>query len=165
MGGSLSPPGSLILETTELEYTSATINAVGFDVVASWEYTLTSELGDGKEDGRNFKFNGAGNTFTIDYFNELMLFPIQHIDYMKDDVTRIRINSWEDLPSVSDSPEIVLMREDWKDLIEWTLTVTAIGTVSGMPSSVTDTYTIIVYANYDSSRNLLKGAVDARRHV
>ena len=154
----LVPAGGVLLETTELEYTSEIVTATGFSVVSSWAWSLSPSA----NEGVNFNFAGAGFLFTADYFSALGLFPLRQLDYLTPGRERVVINSFAELPPPAESPDIVYMEEDDKDLMEWELTVTATGLDAGSPAAATETYILRVFANYDTSKNELMEALNAR---
>ena len=152
---SLSPSSGYIIETTELVYTSSTISAVGFSSV-SWEWSLTEDYGtpSGAED-RNITITPSGMSLNVSYYDYIILFPIITIDYLTDgnSESRTSVTDWDDMTGESD---IVKMQEDGKSWCQWTLDVTATGTdTAGFPANTSGTYTIRVYSNYDTNRDVL----------
>lgn len=158
MPATLNPASGRVLDTIETELTSVSINAVGFSSVV-WTYSFTPT---GFE-GINFSFVPAGLVFTINYISDENLFPLEFIKYIDNERELQQVDSFADLPPVNESPYITLMREDDKDLIEWNLSVTASGTdINGNSATVTGNYEVVVKANYNTSKDLLTGAIDER---
>lgn len=161
---SLSPSSGDLIETTELEFVSENITA-DFEV-SDWSFDLIP-LGQATSGDQNFEFTDSGNTFTASYVNEIGLFPLQLIRYLDPGAMPFEVDNWDLLPPPSESPEITRMIEDTKDLLEWELIVTATGidtnVVPPAPVVIIGNYVLRVFANYDTSKDLLKQAVNERR--
>jgi hypothetical protein len=161
---SLSPAGGPLLETTELEFVTETITA-DFQV-DDWSFDLVP-ISPAPSGDANFSFSGAGSTFDASYISEVGLFPLQFIRYLDPSAEAFQVDDWDQLPDPSESPEVVKMIEDTKDLLDWQLIVTATGIDTNVappvPATVVGTYDLRVFANYDTSKELLKQAVEERR--
>lgn len=161
---SLSPSGGQLIETTELDFMTETITA-DFQVT-NWSFVL-APISPAPSGDVNFSFSGSGNTFNASYVSEAGLFPLQFIRYLDPNAQAFDVPSWDELPEPADSPEITKMIEDTKDLLDWTLTVTATGIDTNVappvPAVVVGTYDLRVFANYNTSKELLKQAVEERK--
>lgn len=158
----LDPDEGFLIQTTELSFVSGTITAVGFSEVSEWQWTLTPA----ENEDVNFTFTPSGMQFVVEYFSELDLFPIVEIRYLDPQRNNVQISEWEQLPDPEDSPEMVRLQEDDKDLIDWDLHVKAIGLdddSSPSPAEAEGNYTLRVFANYDTSRDILIAAVENRK--
>ena len=163
----LVPPGGELFDTTELDYTSANVQATGFSEVSDWSYEITPIGGAPDDvDDVNFSLEGSGFTFTVSYVDEVGLFPFQFLDYLDANRERQRVSGFDELPPPEDAGDVILMQEFDQDLWEWQITITATGLDDDSPpapASETGVYTVMVRANYDTSRDQLIEAVDARR--
>ena len=105
---------------------------------------------------------GSSGSVTATYVVDPTIFPLQYIEYVgaAGSVVRVSgIDAWDNLPGPVVAQHIVKMREDSKDLIEYTLTVFS----EDLEGSYTTVFTIIIFADYDVSRDLLSAAVNDRR--
>lgn len=105
---------------------------------------------------------GSSGSVTATYAVDPTIFPLQYIEYagITGEIVRLSgIDAWANLPDPAVAPHIVKMREDTKDLIEYTLTVFS----EDFEGSYTTVFTIIIFADYDVSRDLLSAAVNDRR--
>lgn len=165
---SLLPAGGDLIVTDEDVFVSETITADGFSAVEQWSYDITG-IGQapGGVLGVNFVIDEDGLNLHVSYVDFAGLFPLQHLDYLDPDGNRVRLtegNLFDGLPSPGLSPEIVEMRADVKDVLEWELSVVASGLDAAMaPVEASETYILRVFANYNGNRDNLTGAVDARR--
>ena len=164
----LVPASGFIIDTTRTTLTDGTITAVGFNPPGVlWEYELTPNgVAPENTDDRNFRGGQSGPfSFKFEFHNEQGLFPFQYVDYVNDEnpPRTIRVNKLSDVPQ--SATQIVKSKDDEKDLLTWTLTVTAVGTTGFPPVPLADVgvYTVRVYANYDVAKEELKGMIDARR--
>lgn len=162
----LSPSGGDLIETTELAFTGTTVSAVGFSEVTEWTWTLVPITAGTPDGSGNFTIAGSGLMFAVDYVSELGLFPLQYVRYQTPERTLVEVDSWDAVPGPADAPQITKMREDTKDLVEWQLDITATGLdMSSPPKPVTasGSYVLRVFANYDTSRDRLVDAINAKR--
>jgi hypothetical protein len=105
---------------------------------------------------------GSLGSVTATYIIDPTIFPLQYIEYLNvaGEVVRVSgFDAWTDFPGPAVAPHIVKMREDTKDLIEYTLTVFS----EDIEGSYTTVFTIIIFADYDVSKELLVAAVNDRR--
>tara|TARA_B100000929_G_scaffold267100_1_gene235136 strand:- start:829 stop:1365 length:537 start_codon:yes stop_codon:yes gene_type:complete len=168
---SLQPVSGVLFDTRLDQYVTRQISAVGFDSIISWEWVLV-EIGDtpSETEERNITVVEVAEQLTVDYLSEEKLFPLQGISYLDAEGQQVDIGAWDLLPDPSNSPDIIAMREDTKSHCEWSLEVTVTGEVippadpdalPGAPPpppeivSVSETYTLIVQANYDVSQQIL----------
>jgi hypothetical protein len=116
---------------------------------------------------------GSSGSVTATYVVDPTIFPLQYIEYVgaAGSVVRVSgIDAWDNLPGPVVAQHIVKMREDTKDLIEYTLTVTSKETIPSEEEGGEATevfyqtvFTIIIFADYDVSKDLLTAAVNDRR--
>lgn len=163
----LVPASGFIIDTNRTTLTSGTITAVGFNPPGVlWEYELTPNgVAPENTDDRNFRAGHDGPfSFKIEFHNDQGLFPFQFVDYVNDQNPpgTVRVNKLSDVPQ--SATQIVKSQDDNKDLLTWTLTVTVAGTVGPFftPSAEVGVFTVRVYANYDVSKEELKGLINAR---
>jgi hypothetical protein len=105
---------------------------------------------------------GSLGSVTATYIIDPTIFPLQYIEYLNvaGEVVRVLgFDAWTDFPGPVVAPHIIKMREDTKDLIEYTLTVFS----EDFEGSYTTIFTIIIFADYDASKALLAAAVNDRR--
>ena len=157
--------GTEIISTTEDVGSSEVITST-LATVESWSVEFVG-AGAAPDNPPSLVGTDQGDSFLIEYVPTNQLFPLQYVDYLEPDQTRVRVtgvDAWDQVPGPEDAPEIVEMREDDKDLLEWSAEVTATGLDGeGQPVSATADYTITVFANYNLSRDILVEAVNARR--
>lgn len=180
MSASLSPVSPILISTSMTNYTVATVTAVGFTSIESWDWSLTP-LDGAKEDvvEDNFIVTVSGSTLTFDYHSSVGLFPMVYVDYVTPAMSVIRVNDFSELPEPKDSPEISAAIPDPRNIQEWNLTVTVSGqevVESGggdgsggatapttQPVTVTQTYLIEIEANFNVMRNRLLEELDKRK--
>lgn len=164
----LVPTSGFLIDTVRTTLADGTITAVGFNPPGVlWEYEFTPNgVAPDNIDDRNFRGGNSGPfSFTFEYHNDQGLFPYQYVDYVTNETPprTVRVNKLSDVPE--SATQIVKSKDDEKDLLTWTLTVTAVGTTGPLFTPLVDVgvYTVRVYANYDVAKEELKGMIDARR--
>ena len=157
--------GTEIINTTEDVGASVTITTT-LNTVESWSVDFVG-VGAAPDNPPSLIGTDQGASFLIEYVPTNQLFPLQYVDYLEPDESRVRVtgaDAWDQVPDPEDAPEIVEMREDDNDLLVWEAQVTAEGLDEmAQPATATATYTITVFANYNLSRDTLVEAVNARR--
>ena len=107
---------------------------------------------------------GTIGSVTATYIVDPTIFPLQYIEYLNVAGEIVRVSgsdAWTDFPGPVVAPHIIKMREDTKDLIEYTLTVFSEDLEDS--TRYTTVFTIIIFADYDASKELLAAAVNDRR--
>lgn len=162
----LSPAGGDLITTEENVYTDATITATGFSTVDEWSWSITGVSAGAQDNPPNFVVTPDGLDLLVAYVTEDGLFPIQAIRFIDDQGQDQSVDRFEDLPPPAQSPVLYELREDTKSVLEWELAVTAAGQDTQSPSqpaTASGTYTLTVFANYDTSRDKLVAAIEARK--
>ena len=154
---SLSPTGGALIITSEINYVSETITASSEDLpIVLWEWDISPPM------VGNFTVNYDDTSLTVNYVSADGLFPFL-VTYLDANDNEVTVTKWADVPTdVQDSPEIMAMLASLINNKVWNLTVTATDSAS---NSVTENYTLQVYANYTANRDTLVAMVDARRIV
>lgn len=163
--GTLVPPSSVLINTPEDVYVSETIVASGFTIIQEWDWAFTP-IGNANPNvvPKNFTFDETATSLTINYYSNEDLFPLQYIEYVNPQVEVIRVNGFDDLPSTSESPDIVKMLTDGRNFQEWDLevSVTGMSTEEGQVT-ISEVYRIMIRANYNGVRDQLVQEVNNRR--
>ena len=113
-----------------------------------------------------FTISGGGGSVTVTYNPDPLVFPLQYVEYTNPAGEVVRVNgvdAWDRVPGPTEAVNIVTMREDTKDKVEYTITVFSQEFTEEGVQSYTTTFQAKVYANYNPSKDLLLAAVDARR--
>ena len=122
-----------------------------------------------------FSISVGGGTVSATYFVDFRIFPLQYVDYVNPAGKLVRIpgiQAMDLLPGPAAAPHVVKMREDTKSFVDYTLTVyshdESVETDEEGNSFTTRTdyvtnFTLRVFANYNTNRDKLIAAVNARR--
>lgn len=128
-----------------------------------------------------FSVSAGGSSVTVTYIPDPTLFPLQYVEYVDPSGEVIRIDGNDALSRIPESAEhISKMREDFKDLLRWTLTVQGQKVIPPPPPDpgaepdpdapppaptiipVSGSFIITILANYNPSKGLLLSEVAAR---
>tara|TARA_B100000929_G_scaffold290420_2_gene283904 strand:- start:1343 stop:1843 length:501 start_codon:yes stop_codon:yes gene_type:complete len=162
----LAPPGGQILDATEFQYGKTdTIVASAFDDPPSWEWSLSpiGETPSRSTEGVNISITPSGWKLIVTYLEEIYLFPIKIIEFTNEYQEFFKNKDWEGVPDKHAFPDLYKMIEDHKSWCEWSLAVTATGTRNDFPASVSGSYVVRVYADYDNSRDILSNQLEMRK--
>jgi len=153
---------SLILSTKETVSASGTGSIPG-DYVSHTVSPSTSAI----------SASGGGGTVTATYTVNPLIFPLQYVEYVSPEGGVVRVSgndAWSRVPGPSTAPHIVKMREDTKDLVNYTLTVISKETIPAEEEGGESTeiihstqFTVTIFAHYDARKALITAAVNARR--
>lgn len=159
----LIPPGGTLIETPEDVFISETILADGFIQITSWDWEFIP-VDNANPDvvPDNFTFDETDLSLTVNYHDNIGLFPVQYIEYVTPGVQVVRIFDQDELPDPKDSPELCTVRSDGRNFQTWNLIVSVTGLSDEGETTVTETYIVIVDANYNGIRDWIIDKVQER---
>lgn len=120
---------------------------------------------------RPFSVSIGGGTVTVTYNVDFEIFPLQYVDYVNTAGSLVRIpgiNAMDLLPDPSAAPHLAKMREDTKSSVTFTITIQSYsveddGEGNSYTVNYTMSHTMIINANYNTNRDKVVSAVNARR--
>ena len=170
----LSPAdGTTIINTDEDVFVQTTITA---SETVEWEWSL-NPIGDAPPQEQIVPTNfviapdsePTSTQLNVSYIDNERLFPLDWIRYKTFDNQIVQVDFWEDVPQPDQSPYIFFMKPNNNNMWQWELEVTAspagstTGTTGGTTQSVTATYIIQIFTNYNTNRDILVDEIDKRR--
>jgi len=150
----------VLIETQADVFVTAYIEA-DLDTVDGWSWSIIGQP-PALDEPPQIAVTPEGARLRVSYYTYDGLFPINVLRYLDPSRNPIDITSFDDLPPPALSPQIILLDAGNVSVLTWIISATATGMAEGVPAVFQTEQQIIVFNNFDISRDLLVSAVSER---